>query len=275
MNYNCLDLEQRGPVLWVTLNRPQVLNALNLELVDELGFLFAGLYTREDIRVVVMRGAGRAFCAGLDLTEHGEQAGTLSVSEGLAATRRYRDIVIAMRRCPQPIIGLLDGPACGGGFALALATDVRIATPRMRMNAAFIRIGFSACDMGLSYFLPRMVGSSVAAEYMLTGRFIDAQRACELGLVSRVVEPEQLDGEANALVEDMLRASPLGLRLTKEALGHAIDGQSLEAVIAMEDRNQTLCAHGEDFREAMTAFIQKRQPRYATTEYANAGADLD
>ena len=133
------------------------------------------------------------------------------------------------------------------------------------MNAAFIRIGFSACDMGLSYFLPRMVGSSVAAEYMLTGRFIDAQRAFELGLVSRVVAPERLDEEASALVEDMLRTAPLGLRLTKDALGHAIDGQSLEAVIAMEDRNQTLCAHGEDFREAMAAFIEKRQPRYVTT----------
>ena len=265
MNYNCLNLEQRGPVLWVTLNRPQVLNALNLELVDELGRLFTSLYLREDIRVVVMRGAGRAFCAGLDLTEHTAQTATHSVSEGLASTHRYRDIVIAMRRCPQPIIGLLNGPACGGGFALALATDVRIATSTLRMNAAFIRIGFSACDMGLSYFLPRMVGSSVAAEYMLTGRFIDAQRAFELGLVSRVVAPERLDEEASALVEDMLRTAPLGLRLTKDALGHAIDGQSLEAVIAMEDRNQTLCAHGEDFREAMAAFIEKRQPRYVTT----------
>ncbi|WP_150305201.1 enoyl-CoA hydratase/isomerase family protein [Pseudomonas saliphila] len=266
MTYNCLELDERGPVLWVTLNRPQALNALNLELVDELGRLFTGLYVREDIRVVVMRGAGRAFCAGLDLTEHAAQTTTLSVSEGLASTRRYRDIVIAMRRCPQPIIGLLNGPACGGGFALALATDVRIATPTLRLNAAFIRIGFSACDMGLSYFLPRMVGSSAAAEYMLTGRFIDARRACELGLVSRVVEPEQLDGEANALIEDMLRTAPLGLRLTKEVLGHAIDGPSLEAVIAMEDRNQTLCAHGEDFREAMTAFIEKRPPRYGTAK---------
>ncbi len=117
--------------------------------------------------------------------------------------------------------------------------------------------------MGLSYFLPRMVGSSLAAEYMLTGRFIDAERAREMGLVSRVVALEQLDQEADALVEDMLRTSPLGLRLSKEALSHAIDGQNLEAVIAMEDRNQALCAQGEDFVEAMSAFIEKRVPRYA------------
>jgi enoyl-CoA hydratase len=154
-----------------------------------------------------------------DLAEHGTQNTILSVSEGMAITRRYRDIVIAMRRCPQPIIGLLNGSACGGGFALALATDVRIATPTLRMNAAFIRIGFSSCDMGLSYFLPRMVGSSVAADYMLTGRFIDAQRAHALGLVSRVVEEERLEDEANDLVEYMLATTPLGLRLTKEALG--------------------------------------------------------
>lgn len=219
MSYQNLVLDERGSVLWVTLNRPQVLNALNLQLVDELGRLFTDLYLRKDIRVVVMRGAGRAFCAGLDLAEHGTQNTILSVSEGMAITRRYRDIVIAMRRCPQPIIGLLNGSACGGGFALALATDVRIATPTLRMNAAFIRIGFSSCDMGLSYFLPRMVGSSVAADYMLTGRFIDAQRAHALGLVSRVVEEERLEDEANDLVEYMLATTPLGLRLTKEALG--------------------------------------------------------
>jgi len=263
MTYTCLEVTEQGPALWVTLNRPESLNALNHALVDELGRLFTELYTRDDLRVVVLRGAGKAFCAGLDLKAHSQQTQVLTVSEELATTRRYRDIVISMRRCPQPIIGLLNGAACGGGFALALATDIRIATPTLRMNAAFIRIGFSGCDMGLSYHLPRMVGSSLAAEYMLTGRFIDAQRAYEMGLVSRVVAPELLEQEGKALVDDMLKTSPLGLRLTKEALGHAVDGQNLEAVIAMEDRNQTLCAHGEDFQEAMSAFLEKRAPRYA------------
>lgn len=270
MAYECLEVIEQGPVLSVTLNRPQALNALSLQLVDELGQLFTSLHRRDDLRVVVLRGAGRAFCAGLDLTEHSEQNAVLSVSEGLARTRRYRDIVIAMRRCPQPIIGLLNGAACGGGFALALATDIRIATPSLRMNAAFIRIGFSSCDMGLSYFLPRMVGSSLAAEYMLTGRFIDAQRAYEMGLVSRVVAPELLEQEADALVQDMLKTAPLGLRLSKEGLGHAIDGSSLEAVIAMEDRNQVLCGHGEDFHEAMSAFLEKRMPRYAALTPADS-----
>lgn len=266
VHYECLEVVENGPVLTVTLNRPDSLNALNLQMVDSLGRLFADLYTREDLRVVVLRGAGKAFCAGLDLHEFEKQTQTLTPSEGLARQRKYRDIVIAMRRCPQPIIGLLNGPACGGGFSLALATDVRIATPSLRMNAAFIRIGFSSCDMGLSYFLPRMIGSSLSAEYMLTGRFIDAQRAEKMGLVSRVVEFDQLEIEANTLVQDMLKTSPLGLRLTKEGLTHSVDGSSLESVIAIEDRNQTLCSYGEDFRETMAAFMEKRVPDYTKTK---------
>ena len=116
--------------------------------------------------------------------------------------------------------------------------------------------------MGVSYFLPRMVGASVAAEYLLTGRFLDAQRAHALGLVSRVDALESLETEALAMAADMLRATPLGLRLTKDALGHAIDAASLEAVIALEDRNQVLCTQGEDFAEGIAAFLEKRLPRY-------------
>ena len=171
-----------------------------------------------------------------------------------------------MRRCPQPIIACVDGAASGGGFALALASDVRIATPTTRMNAAFIRIGLSACDIGVSYFLPRMVGSSVAAEYMLTGRFIDAERAYQLGLVSRVVAPEAMQAEAQSFAADMLHATPLGLRLTKEALNHAIDAQGLEATIAMEDRNQILASLDGDFGEGVAAFLEKRPPRYERRE---------
>jgi enoyl-CoA hydratase len=167
-----------------------------------------------------------------------------------------------MRRCPQPIIALIDGAAAGGGFAFALASDIRIATPTLKMNAAFIRIGLSACDIGVSYFLPRMVGSSVAAELMLTGRFIHAERAQSLGLVSKVVESEALDGEGQKLVDEMMLTTPLGLRLTKECLNFSIDAQGLEAAIAMEDRNQILCAQGEDFGEGVRAFLEKRPPDY-------------
>ena len=261
MDYEHLIAETRGDALWVTMNRPERLNALNRRLIEELRDLFVGLYWRHEVRVVVLTGAGGAFCAGLDLKERGNAAGG-GVGAGLTGQRQISEIVIAMRRCPQPIIALVDGAAAGGGFALALASDVRIATPTLKMNAAFIRIGLSACDIGVSYFLPRMVGSSVAAELMLTGRFIGAERARSLGLVSTVVEPAVLAGEGEKLAAEMLLTTPLGLRLTKECLNHAIDAQGLEAAIAMEDRNQILCAQGEDFREGVNAFLEKRPPVY-------------
>ena len=257
-----LELRQEGEVVWATMNRPERLNALSRNLVTELREFFVGLYWRRDVRVVVLQGAGKAFCAGLDLKERGDPQAPRGIGAGLTRQREISEIVIAMRRCPQPIIACVSGAAAGGGFALALASDVRLATPDVRMNAAFIRIGLSACDIGVSYFLPRMVGSSVAAEYMLTGRFITAERAYQLGLVSRVIEREQMEAEARGFVDDMLHATPLGLRLTKEALNHAIDAQGLEATIAMEDRNQILASSDGDFQEGVQAFLEKRKPVY-------------
>lgn len=261
-----LELRQEGEVVWVTLNRPPRLNALSRGLVTELREFFVGLYWRRDVRVVVLQGAGANFCAGLDLKERGDPQAPRSIGAGLTRQREISEIVIAMRRCPQPIIACVNGAAAGGGFALALACDIRIATPTTRMNAAFIRIGLSACDIGVSYFLPRMVGASVAAEYMLTGRFIDAERAYQLGLVSRVVAAEALAGEAQSFVDDMLHATPLGLRLTKEALNYVIDAQGLEAAIAMEDRNQILASSDGDFSEGISAFLEKRAPNYVKRE---------
>jgi len=262
MTTQFLEIKEEGEVLWVTMNRPESLNALNRGMVEELRELFVSLYWRHEVRVVVLRGAGANFCAGLDLKEpRGNEP--RGVGAGLVSQRKISEIVIAMRRCPQPIIALIDGAAAGGGFALALASDIRIATPTLKMNAAFIKIGLSACDIGVSYFLPRMVGASVAAEVMLTGRFLRADRSLALGLVSTVVAPESLDAEARELVGEMLRTTPLGLRLTKEALNHAIDANGLEAAIAMEDRNQILCAQGEDFGEGVRAFLEKRPPDYS------------
>jgi len=261
MNFETLQLEKRDHIAWLTLNRPQSLNALNRALVRELRAFFAGLADDHDTRIVILRGAGRAFCAGLDLKEEG--AGDGSVQASLRSQRAISELVIMMRRAPQPIIACVQGAACGGGFALALGADVRIAGDSARLNAAFIRIGLSACDVGVSYFLPRMVGASVAAELLLTGNFIEAVRAERLGLVSRVVPDAELESAAQSLADEMLRNSPLGLRLTKECLNASLDAGSLEQVIAMEDRNQILCTRSEDFREGITAFLQKRPPVYS------------
>ncbi|WP_372656454.1 enoyl-CoA hydratase/isomerase family protein [Hydrogenophaga sp.] len=257
-------IEEAGGIARITLNRPHRLNALNPALATALRTYFQGLQRRLEVRVVILQAAGAQFCAGLDLKEQ-EPGDAVGAEAMMAVQHSIRDIMIAMRRCPQPVIGVIQGAASGGGFALALACDVRLATPDARMNASFIRIGLTGCDMGVSYFLPRMVGSSVAAEYLLTGRFMNAQRALGLGLFSQVAPLAELQTEAQSLARDMLRNTPLGLRLTKEGLGHAIDAGSLEAVIAMEDRQQVLCTQSGDFREGMAAFLEKRAPIYRNT----------
>ncbi|MDA7591935.1 enoyl-CoA hydratase-related protein [Pseudomonadales bacterium] len=182
--------------------------------------------------------------------------------QGMGFQGYLAEVYIKMRRCPQPIISMLQGPACGGGFAFALASDVRIAASNVRMNAAFIKLGLSACDMGTSYFLPRLVGTTVAAELMLTGRFIEADRALATNLVSQVVPEADLVAAAQAFADDMLLTSPMGLRLTKEGLNLAVDAASLEAAIAIENRNQLLCSKTQDAKEGMRAFIEKRPPQY-------------
>jgi enoyl-CoA hydratase len=262
MGYQTLEVKVEGALVWLTLNRPDALNAMNPTLVDELREFFGELPAQRAIRVVVLRGAGRAFCAGLDLRESSGEPGD-GVPAGLRAQRQISELALLMRRAPQPIIACVQGAACGGGFALALASDVRIAGESARMNAAFIRIGLSGCDVGVSYFLPRLVGASLAAELLLTGRFLHAERARSLGLVSAVVPDTDLEAEARKLAEEMLSTSPLGLRLTKECLNASLDAASLEQVIAMEDRNQILCAQTSDFGEGVRAFLEKRRANYA------------
>lgn len=263
--FETLLLEEQGAVDWLTLNRPDSLNALNPTMVSELTEYFRNLAARPDRRIVVLRGAGRAFCAGLDIKASGNAEEALkqgTVQEGLVSQRAIAEIYLAMRRCPQPIVALISGAACGGGFSLALASDIRIADSTARMNCAYIRIGLGGCDMGSSYFLPRLVGSSLAAELILTGKFISAQRSLDLGLVSQVVEPGQLEAAVEEDLQLMLTNSPLGLRLSKEALNINIDIGSLEAAIALEDRNQILCAQTADAQEGMAAFAQRRAPEY-------------
>jgi enoyl-CoA hydratase/carnithine racemase len=259
--YETLQVVKEGAIDWLTLNRPTVLNAMSRTMMLELQHYFGALYTDHSVRVVVVTGAGRGFCAGLDLKEDRvtNEAGPVA---GLRVQRRVSEIVMRMRRAPQPIIALINGPASGGGFALALASDIRLAAPAARMNAAFIRIGLTACDVGVSYFLPRLVGSALASELLLTGRFLDAERAQRVGLVSQVVAQDELLAAGRAMAQEILANSPIGVRLTKECLNMSIDAGGLEAVIAMEDRQQILVAQTGDMREGIGAFLEKRKPAY-------------
>ena len=253
-------IESRGAVEIATLNRPERLNALNDGLVDELNAYFGGLADRKDVRVVILRGAGRAFCAGLDIQED-RTTGT-PVLRVLGTQTSIGNIYRKMRACPQPIIALGHGAAAGGGLSLLLASDVRYGSPSFRCNAAYIRIGLGGCDMASSYFLPRLVGASLASEMILTGRFIDAQRALSSGLISEIVEEEALLDRGLALADEMLATSPWGLRLSKQALNLNLDAPSLEAAMAIEDRQQVILSATEDHKEALSAFLEKRPPQY-------------
>ena len=259
---NPILIEQRGAIEILTLNRPDKLNTMNEEMIYGLQDYFRDLQKRLDVRVIIFRAEGRAFCAGLDIGGWNNNEDQGPVHQGWQTQRAIATVMQLMRQCPQPIIALAKGPACGGGFSLLLSSDVRYGAPSLRMNAAYIKIGLGGCDMGSSYFLPRLVGSSLASELILTGRFIHAERAEKYGLISEVIEEDQLLSTGLALAEEMLDTSPLGLRLSKDALNRNIDAQSFEAALAIEDRQQVMLAQTEDSREAAKAFFAKRKPDY-------------
>ncbi len=254
MTYSTITVESDGPVDWVTLNRPASLNAISHAMIQDLHAYFDALTRTYAVRIVVLQGAGRGFCSGMDMIE-GPPAGSKTPAQGPGAS--LSGIVRLMRACPQPIISLVHGPACGGGFIFALASDIRIAGESARMNDAFIKIGISGCELGISYFLPRMVGLSVAAELMYTGNFIDAKRALSVGLVSRLVPDEEMADAARELIAPMLKASPQGLRSTKQTLNQALNLNDLDAVIDLEEHTQMICMQGPEFREALAAFSAK------------------
>jgi len=265
--FETITVERRGPVAWVTLNRPEALNAITLRMVEELHALFDSLYQDRSIFAVVLRGAGRAFCAGLDLKEaaSGAHRDNAPFAGGFDLQSHMSDLYVKMRRCPQPIVALVHGAACGGGLAFAVASDIRIAGHSARMSVMTIKLGLSGCEMGMSYLLPRMVGVSVASEMMLTGRFVDAERALRTGLVSEVVPDDQLEATAQTYLDDMLLGTPLGLRLTKDGINHALAASGLEAAIAVENRNQLMAGRTEDSREARLAALEKRRPEFRNT----------
>lgn len=259
---NVLEIESLPGIDIVTLNRPDALNSMDPGLVDGLGAYFEALHQPTATRVVLLRGAGKAFCAGLDIKAWAGTSEDRGVTDAYLWQRRIARIIRLMRSCPQPVIGLGHGAACGGGFSLLLACDVRIAAPSLRMNAAYIKVGLGGADIGSSYLLPRLVGLALASELLLTGRFIHADRALKVGLVSEIVEEEGLVDAGLALAGDMLATAPLALGMTKDALNLAVDAPSLDAAIAVEDRQQVMMTMTADHAEAVAAFIEKRPPEY-------------
>jgi enoyl-CoA hydratase/carnithine racemase len=261
---NTITIETQGPVEILTLNRPAQLNAVSPDMIAELTEYFAGLHHRPTARVVILRGNGPQFSAGAELGSGAFAArGKGRPQRQLRMQQNYSGVIRLMRSCPQPIIGLVHGAACGAGFSFLLACDVRFAAPDARMNAAYIRIGVGGCDMGSGYLLPRLIGLSMSSELLLTGRFLKADRAKAIGLVSDIVPVDELLAKGLAFAEEMLRTSPMALRMTKQALNTLIDAPSLDAALMMEDRQQVILLETHDHAEAVTAFHERRDPTYS------------
>jgi enoyl-CoA hydratase/carnithine racemase len=239
--YSTLKANEIEPgILVVSLNRPDKLDALNLKMLDEVLDLWHGLKHNLDIRVVVLKGeAEKGFCGGLDLNEGvpvPEYTGPLMYDW----QNRLGEIELFMRQIPQPIICMVHGAAAGAGFSFAMASDIRVISTDARFVAAYVNVGIGGADMGCSYFLPRLIGAGRAYEFMLTGRFMNAEEAMQLGLASRCVERAQLMDAALDLARTIASKDPFAIRMTKEAINHNLGCAGLEAALIMENRNQIM-----------------------------------
>jgi enoyl-CoA hydratase len=238
---------------------------MNVELVNELHRILDAIATDRSCRAVVLTGEGRGFCAGLDLAGYGDApgaAGAGRVQAGFATQTHIASLVPKLRALPVPVIAAVNGPAAGGGLALALASDVRIAAASARFNVAFVKLGLSGCDIGVSWLLPRLIGASRAWELMLTGRIIDAQEAFRIGLVLKVVDDGAVLDAALETAGLIAANSPFGVRMTKEVMWSQLEVGSLQAGIDMENRTQTLSSFTGDLQEAMVAFMEKRPANF-------------
>jgi enoyl-CoA hydratase len=243
--YETIKFDIEGAVGTLTLNVPKKLNAHTKKMRQELLHFWRERQNDEKTcRVVIMTGAGRGFCSGSDIDEMDDEFRPFykrDIEELYTFQDEIAEVILVMRRAPQPIIAAVRGYAAGGGFSFTMAADIRVADPSAKFVASYINIGLTAGDMGSSFFLPREVNLGFAAEYLLTGEVIDAETAQRIGFVNYVVPPEQLIPKAKELANKMITKSVLGLRMTKEAINQNIGSASLEAALYLENRNQVLC----------------------------------
>ncbi|HVS83529.1 MAG TPA: enoyl-CoA hydratase family protein [Pyrinomonadaceae bacterium] len=252
---------QSDGIATITLNRPERLNAITFEVYRELTAFFATLRDQQDVRVVVITGAGRAFCSGGDVRDIiGELQGC--DAEGLLRfTRLTCELIRNMRLLPKPIIASLNGTTAGAGSCIALASDIRIAAEEAKIAFIFVKVGLAGTDMGATYLLPRVVGLAKATELLMTGDFISAQEAEAIGLYNRIVPRDELEAATREFAEKLARGPALGLAKTKEMLNREMN-MGFESALEAEAVAQALCMQHPDFEEAHTAFIEKRPAKF-------------
>ena len=246
-------------VAWITLNRPERLNALTFEVYRELTDTFAALQREESVRAVIITGAGRAFCSGGDVRDIIAELQTLDAEGHLEFTRMTCALIRNIRNLRKPVIASLNGTVAGAGACIALAADLRIAAEEARIAFLFVRVGLSGADMGAAYLLPRYVGLAKATELLYTGDFLSAPEAERIGLYNRVVARAELETETLALAAKLARGPAFALAMTKEMLNREMH-VDLDTALEWEAQAQSLCMQHPDFREAYAAVTAKREP---------------
>jgi enoyl-CoA hydratase len=257
--------DPRPGVAVLTMNRPDRLNAMNHDLIAGLHAALAAVHNDRSCRAVIITGAGRGFSAGLDLRDGAAVPGTEHLGRAQAnfATQQHlASLIPHLREVRQPVIAAVNGPASGAGLALALGCDVRLAAPTAKFNVAFVRIGLSGCDIGVSWMLPRLIGAAASFELLLTGRIIDATEAHRIGIVNRVIADGTVLDAALDVADEIAANSPFGVWMTKEVMWSQLEVGSLKAGIDLENRTQVLAATTKDMREAASAFVEKRVPAF-------------
>jgi enoyl-CoA hydratase/carnithine racemase len=255
------DASADGKVATITLDRPERKNPLTFESYAELRDLFRGFSDADDIKAVVVTGAGGNFSSGGDVREIIAPLTRMSKEDLLGFTRMTGALVHAMRHCPQPIVAAVDGACAGAGAMIALASDLRIGTARASTAFLFVRVGLAGCDMGACTLLPRMIGQGRASELLYTGRAMSADEGRAWGFFNRLVEPERLADEAQALARALADGPTLAHAMTKRML-HEEWAMDVDAALEAEALAQATCMETADFRRAYEAFVAKRTPRF-------------
>jgi enoyl-CoA hydratase/carnithine racemase len=251
-----------GPVATITLNRPDVLNALTFEIYEELKNAFLEYHMNPEVRAVILTGTGRAFCSGGDVEKIIGELFQRDFEGMVRFTKLTCDLILAIRTCRKPVIGALNGLVAGAGAVIAAACDIRIASETAKIAFLFTKVGLSGADMGASWLLPRLVGFGRATEILMTGDFVEAKEAERIGLYHRVVPPDRVMEEAKAWAARLAMGPSNALAVTKEALNREAS-MDLAAALSSEAGVQAVCMQHPNFREAYDAFKAKREARFA------------
>lgn len=263
----CIKTEKiADQVMLITLNRPEKMNAISPDMLTGLQAAIEQVNLDTNTRIAIITGEGRGFCAGADLTSQ-DTAGAIPGTEGmgqLGFVYKYQEYLaktmLAIHQCDKPIIAAVNGAAVGGGLAFALASDFRVASSKAKFGSVFIKTGLSSCDVGTSYFLPKLIPPTKALELMATGRIFDAQEADSLGLLNRLVEPEQLIESALALAADIIENSEYGVWMTKKGFWQNLTAQNLQQAMELENRTQALGYFTGCMEASMEAFAKGEKP---------------